>query len=87
MLLCTKDPNNYIGHTGDLRPRSNNSKSMVRNNDGTLYLYPTHFNQCADGKEPYFFIYPFYFVDDAKQREFTESRFIKRFKPTLNGKR
>ena len=87
MLICTKDPNNYIGHTDKLRPRSNNSKSMVRNSDGSEYLYPIHFNNCSNGTEPYFYIFPFYYVDDVKQREFTESRFIKKFRPTLNGKK
>ena len=87
MLVCTKDTDNYIGQTEELRLRSNNSKSMVRNAEKYSQLYPLHFKRCSNGKEPYFLIFPYFYVDDNKQREFTERRFINKYNPTLNGKR
>ena len=87
MLICPNDTHNYIGHTDTLRLRSNNSKSMVRNADNNDHLYPTHFNNCTNQTDPYFHIFPFFYVDDVKQREFTERRFIKKYKPSLNGKK
>ena len=86
MLVCTKDTDNYIGQTEELRPCSNNSKSMVRNAENYSQLYPLHFKRCSDGKEPYL-LFPYFYVDDNKQREFMERRFIKKYKPILNGKR
>ena len=87
MLICTKDKNNYIGQTEDLRLRSNNSKTMVRYSNKYPNIYPAHFKNCSKLKDPYFYIYPFYYVEEEKEREFIERRFINKFKPTLNGKK
>ena len=35
--------------------------------------------------EPYFQIYPIYYVDDQQRRRFIEKRFIHKYKPTLNA--
>ena len=88
MLISTKDNGNYIGQTEDLRKRSNNSKSMVRNADSsTVYIYPSHFKNSSNGIESYFSIFPFFYVDDEKEREFFERRFINKYRPTLNAKK
>ena len=88
MLCSTNDNNNYIGQTEDLRKRSNNSKSMVRNAEkSAAYIYPLHFKNSSKGIEPYFHIFPFFYVDDDKEREFFERRFINKYRPTLNAKK
>ena len=87
MLICTKDNNSYIGQTSNLRLRSNNSKSWIRHAKESPYKYPAHFSTCSNNNEPYFRIFPFYYIDEQKQREFIERRFILKYKPTLNGKK
>ena len=44
-----------------------------------------HIHDTSDMMEPFFTLYPFYYVEDDNLRDFMEKRFIQRLKPTLNG--
>ena len=83
--MAVKQYNNYIGQTSNLRLRSSNSTSLIRHAKESPYKYPAHFSACSKNNEPYFRIFPFYYIGEQRQREFIERRFILKYKPTLNG--
>ena len=86
MLLCTKCRENYIGETENLRERTNNSKSHVRNTETPNNPYAKLLCRCSNLREPYFYLYPFYYENNTMFKRFKEWRFIKRFKPSMNNK-
>lgn len=77
----------YIGETGDLKERTRLHKSnTLHPRNANCRKLSEHLHRCSGLKrEPYFHIYPMYYVADQQRRRFVEKRFIQRFKPTLNS--
>ena len=85
LLQCNWCWKFYIGETGDFKQRTSlhksNAKLPENSNCKTLSW---HLNRCSRLREPYFHIYPFYFVNEMHHRRFIEKRFIHLYKPPLN---
>ena len=87
ILICSHCWEFYIGETEKLKQRTRKHISDVKhpNNTNCLKLV-NHLRKCGlNKKEPYFHIYPIYYVQDKARRKFLEKRFQQRYKPTLNG--
>ena len=76
----------YIGETGDLKKRTVKHKSdILHPHNSNCKKLSFHLHQHANLGEPFFQIYPIYYVDDTQRRRFIEKRFIHKYHPTLNG--
>ena len=76
----------YIGQTKDLKKRTRKHKSDVINpHNSNCRELSEHLNRCSGLVMPFFKIYPFFYCNNESKRRYLEKRFIKRFKPTLNG--
>ena len=86
ILICIACQNNYLGKTKCCKKRTRKHASDVRHPvNSNCRKCAEHVRKCSLLKEPYFRLYPFYYVDDPPLRHFMERRFILRWKPTLNS--
>lgn len=85
ILICANCWKFYVGESGDVKKRIRKHKSDVHkihnSNCKTLSL---HLRKCSKLREPFFYIYPLYYVDDRQRRRFIEKRFIQYYNPPLN---
>ena len=88
ILICGNCGCFYIGETGNFKERcslhKSNAKHPENSNCKTLSF---HLKRCTGLKEPYFRMYPIFFVANQHHRRFIEKRFIHKYKPELNGDR
>ena len=85
LLQCNYCWKFYIGETGDLKERTRVHISNVLNpENANCKTLSRHLNHCSRLREPYFIIYPYYFVEDLHHRRFVEKRHIHMFNPPLN---
>ena len=85
-LLNQWDDEFYLGKAQNTRQRTSKHKSDVENPQNSNCKQCTnHLREVSNLEEPYFNIYPFFYVPEPHLRAFMEHRFIRRFKPTLNG--
>lgn len=85
LLQCNYCWKFYIGETGDLKERTRVHISNVLNpENANCKTLSRHLNHCSRLREPYFIIYPYYFVKDMHHRRFVEKRHIHTFNPPLN---
>ncbi len=85
ILICYCCWRYYIGETGDMKKRTRLHKSnTLHPENANCKKLSRHLNRCSSREEPFFRIYPLYYVDDRAKRRFIEKRFIDRFKPPLN---
>ena len=85
LLICNYCWEFYIGETDDMKQRARKHKSDVfhpENSNCTKLMQ--HLRECSKMVEPFFKMYPFYYVDDQAHRRFVEKRWIKYFRPPLN---
>ena len=76
----------YIGETGDTKERVCQHKSNVRHpHNSNCCKLSEHLFHCSGLKEPFFHMYPMYYVEDQQRKRFIEKRFIARLKPPLNS--
>ena len=76
----------YIGQTKDMKKRTRKHKSdVIKPHNSKCRKLSEHLNKCSGLVMPFFRIYPIFYVDNESKRRFIEKRFIKRFKPPLNG--
>ena len=87
VVKCIKCNNHfYLGKTKDLANRTSKHASDVRlPHNSNCKDCANHLRECSQLIEPYFVIYPFFYEDDPHTRHHLERRFIKYFKPNLNG--
>ena len=86
LLQCKHCWKFYIGETGDLKERTRLHKSNVLHpHNSNCRKLSEHLRSCSSLTEPYFVIYPLYYVEDQQRRRFIEKRFIKLYKPPLNS--
>ena len=86
VLKCFNCWQFYIGETGVLKSRISKHKSDVNHPDNSYCKkLMLHLRNCFQLQEPYFNIYPIYYVDNQARRRFIEKRFIKYFQPSLNS--
>ena len=78
----------YLGKAKILRQRTSKHKSDVENpKNSNCKECTNHLREVSNLEEPYFNIYPFFYVPEPHLRDFMEHRFIRRYKPTLNANR
>ena len=76
----------YLGKAKNTRQRTAKHKSDVENpKNSNCKQCTNHLREVSNLEEPYFSLYPFFYVSEPHLRAFMEHRFISRFKPTLNG--
>ena len=86
VIKCNNCCEFYIGETGDLKERIRLHKSNVLHpENANCKKLSYHLHRCSSLIEPYFLIYPFYYVDEQQRRRFIEKRFIHRYNPPLNS--
>ena len=86
LLQCNYCWKFYIGETGDVKERTRLHISNVYHPENSnCKKLSLHLNHCSRLKEPFFIIYPYYYVKDMQHRRFIEKRHIHAFKPPLNG--
>ena len=85
IVICNCCWKFYIGETGDFKVRTCGHKSnTLHPENANCKKLAYHLNKCSSRVQPYFRIYPMYYVDDKYKRKFIEKRFIHRYKPPLN---
>ena len=86
ILICRNCDEFYIGQTQNFKQRIRKHKSDIKHpNNSTCKRCTNHIRVCTKGKEPFFKIYPFYYINDNNIREFKEKKFILKWKPGLNA--
>ena len=86
ILICRYCCENYLGKSDSTKRRITKHKSdVLRPENSNCRVCTDHLRACSNLVEPYFTLYPFFYVDDPGLRHFMERRFINSFKPTLNG--
>ena len=79
-VICIKTPHTYVGKTVDTTQRCRKHASDVRHpHNSNCRKCAEHMRECSNQIEPYFRMYPFYYVDNDELRHLVESRFIKRW--------
>ena len=85
ILICNYCWEFYIGETDYTKQRARKHKSDVfhpENSNCTKLM--EHLRKCSNLVEPFFKMYPIYYVEDQAHRRFVEKRWIKYFRPPLN---
>ena len=86
ILQCNNCWKFYIGETQDTKERTRLHISNANYpENANCKVLSQHLHTCSKLVHPYFTIFPFYYVEDRQHRRFLEKRFIKRYKPPLNG--
>ena len=86
LIQCANCWKFYIGETGDTKVRVNLHKSNVRHpHNANCRKLSEHLHYCSGLKEPFFHMYPTYYVEDQSRRRFIEKRFQARYNPPLNS--
>ena len=86
ILNCNNCWEFYIGETVNLKTRVSKHKSDVTHPENSYCKkLMSHLRTCSNFREPYFRIYPIYFVENQQRRRFMEKRFIHYFRPPLNS--
>ena len=86
VLVCNIPNDFYLGKTKDLAHRCRKHASDVRlPHNSNCKKCADHLRSCSNLVEPYFTIYPFFYEDDPQTRHHMERRFIRYWKPNLNG--
>ena len=86
IVVCVHCWKFYIGETMDTKQRIRKHKSDVNLiQNSKCKKLSLHLRKCAKSREPYFYIYPFYYVDNQQRRRFIEKRLIHYYNPPLNG--
>ena len=86
VLICINCPENYLGKTDKTKQRVSKHASDVRHPENSnCKKCSKHLRECSNMVEPYFKLYPFFYIDDAALRHFMERRFINQWGPSLNG--
>ena len=86
IIICANCQCFYIGETGDFKERCTLHKSNAKHPENSnCKKLSFHLKRCSKLKEPYFRMYPIFYVADQQQRRFIEKRFIHKYKPELNG--
>ena len=86
LLQCNYCWQFYIGETGNLKERIRTHVSNVLHpGNANCTKLNTHLHHCSQLREPFFLIYPYYFVQDMHHRRFIEKRHIRRYNPPLNS--
>lgn len=76
----------YLGKTKNVKHRIAKHISDVNHPENSnCKKCAEHIRMDSKLQEPYLKFHPFFYVDDPHLRAFMEARFIKRFKPQLNG--
>ena len=86
VLICYFCTDYYIGETDDIKQRTCKHKSDVlhpENSNCKKLIY--HLRRCSKMVEPYFKIYPIYYVNETLRRRFIEKRLIFKYKPPRNS--
>ena len=82
ILICNNCWKFYIGETQETKQRTRKHKSDVLHPENSnCTKLSRHLRSCSNLVEPYFQIYPVYYVEDLEQRRFVEKRWIKYFRP------
>ena len=86
VIKTLHDKEFYIGQAKNVKFRVAKHKSDVNHpKNSTCKKCTTHLRNVSGMVEPYFKFYPIFYVDDEDLRDFMERRFIRDYKPTLNG--
>ena len=86
VVMCNIPNDFYLGKTKDLAKRCRKHASDVRlPHNSNCRECADHLRACSNLVEPYFTIYPFFYEDDPQTRHHMERRFIRYWKPNLNG--
>ena len=86
IVICNYYWEFFIGETGDLKERIRLHKSnTLHPHNANCKKLSNHLHKCSRSREPYFQIYPIYYVEDQQHRRFVEKRFIHKFKRSLNS--
>ena len=86
VCINNNDDDFYLGKTQNAKQRVAKHISDVRLPENSMCVeFSEHVRNTCNMIEPFFTFIPFYFVEDEHLRDFMEKRFIRRFKPTLNG--
>ena len=86
VLICINCPENYLGKTDKTKQRVSKHASDVRHPENSnCKKCSKHLRECSNMVEPYFKLYPCFYIDDAALRHFMERRFINQWGPSLNG--
>ena len=85
ILKCNGCRQFYMGETMDFKQRTTQHKSdYAHPHNSNCKKLMNHLRGCSK-IEPYFTIFPIYFVDDPAKRLFIEKRMILYFQPSLNS--
>ena len=85
VVICKKCPETYLGKTDKTKQRISKHASDVRHPaNSKCKACTTHLLKCSNMVEPFFNFFPFFYVEGAALRHFTERRFINLWKPSLN---
>ena len=80
------DDNFYLGKTKNVKQRTSKHISDVYNPGNSMCKeFTQHVRNVSNLVEPFFVYIPFYYVEEENLWDFMEKRFIRRFRPTLNG--
>lgn len=86
IIKCNHCSEFYIGETNDFKKRVTKHKSdVIHPENSNCKKLMTHLRKCSNFYEPYFTIFPVYYVEEPNKRRFIEKRFIHRFRPTLTS--
>ena len=74
-----------MGKASSTKTRVSKHASDVRHPDNSnCSKCSEHLRECRKMAEPYFRVYPFFYVDDASLRHFMERRIITQWRPILS---
>ena len=86
VCINKNDDDFYLGKTKNAKQRVSKHISDVGLPENSMCReFSEHVRNTCNMIEPFFTFIPFYYVEDDHLRDFMEKRFIRRFKPTLNG--
>ena len=86
IVICNKCRQFYLGKTDDIKQRCRKHASDVRiPSNSNCRECAEHLRSCSALGEPFFTMFPFYYVDNPHLRHFMERRFIRYWKPQLNN--
>lgn len=85
VLKCRICTDTYLGKAKSVKSRVSKHISDVRHPHNSQCRKCTdHLREHSKLKEPFFYFFPFYYVEEPGLRHFMETRFKLRWKPTLN---
>ena len=86
VIMCNIPNDFYVGKAKSVIKRMRKHASDVRHPENSnCKVCANHLRACSNLVEPYFTMYPFFYEDDPLTRHNMERRFIRYWKPNLNG--